>query len=38
MDQSNKPIITIGMPAFNGEKFITQAITSLLLQTESRLY
>lgn len=31
----NKPIITIGMPVFNGEKYISDAIGSLLKQTET---
>lgn len=36
MSQNAEPIISIGMPVFNGEKFISEAISSLLAQTESR--
>src|SRR3989304_9744790 len=31
----SKPLVSIGMPAYNGEKFIKRAIDSLLVQTYS---
>lgn len=34
--KNGSPIITIGMPVFNGEKYIANAIETLLEQTESR--
>jgi glycosyltransferase involved in cell wall biosynthesis len=30
---SNKPIVSIGMPVFNGEKYLKQALDSILAQT-----
>lgn len=33
MKKKNKPLVSIGLPAYNGEHFITDAIESLLHQT-----
>lgn len=33
MDNSNKPLVSVLMPVFNGEKYIWQAIDSILQQT-----
>ena len=36
MSLDTPPLITIGMPVYNGEKFICEAIDSLVTQTEKR--
>ena len=35
MDKSNNPLVTVGIPVFNGEKYIRKAIDSILAQTFS---
>jgi glycosyltransferase involved in cell wall biosynthesis len=35
MDESNNPLVTVGIPVFNGEKYIRKAIDSILVQTFS---
>ena len=35
MDKSNNPLVTVGIPVFNGEKYIRKAIDSMLAQTFS---
>lgn len=36
-EQKNRPLVSIGMPVYNGERYIRQAIESLLAQTYSNL-
>jgi glycosyltransferase involved in cell wall biosynthesis len=31
--RSSKPLVTIGLPVYNGENYISQAIDSILAQT-----
>ena len=35
MGKSNNPLVTVGIPVFNGEKYIRKAIDSILAQTFS---
>jgi len=35
MSESNNPLVTVGIPVFNGEKYIRKAIDSILAQTFS---
>jgi|LWDU01.1.fsa_nt_gi glycosyltransferase involved in cell wall biosynthesis len=35
MDKNNNPLVTVGIPVFNGEKYIRKAIDSILAQTFS---
>ena len=36
-DGKNQPLVSIGMPVYNGEQYIGEAIESLLAQTHSNL-
>ena len=33
MDKNNNSLVTVGIPVFNGEKYIRKAIESILAQT-----
>jgi len=37
MDKNNNPLVTVGIPVFNREKFIKRQLNSILNQKESFL-
>ena len=37
MKYTNEPLVSIGLPVYNGEKWVKQAIESLVTQTYSNI-